>query len=1422
MPQEKASSNKFRSISNSFTRFLARNWARSLISGLALLVVLLTVAVNAAVFFINSESGRNFIINSINAGLYGRFSAEAIHLSIAEGKITLKDIRLDGPGASPIARIRGIDADIEWSGLAKGQIYISEVRISGPEIMLFETIEGNLNLMAAFKPSAPSEPSEGGGLPLNIVINNAEINEGLVVYADSIIKTTVAGLKARAKYNLAANSGSIRLEIPSAVLDVPGFKTGFSPAVLEASLNKGNITSLNLDTVTQFGKLSLSGGISNLFTEPIFDLTLDTCVALEGIKKACGLSFPMSGMAAGAVKAYGSIGNPEGYARITCNSSSFGNTAVSGAEAESYIKNRQAVIRLKASDGTGSLETSAYTDLAAAFPFSFFTDKADIEKMAYGIDAKLRNLNLKNLADSGDAFRGGVLSGSISADLKGISTSKIVANTSIDITGRNLEWEKNDKGKRAESLNLNAKIKAKNGLIDFGRMNLEGAGSKIKTSGWYSLPSDSFSISTAIDLPDLEKLAAITGDITAKGSLKLDADLSGTLAKPIFTAKADANNLKIDKLNLGSIKMEASLDDSGNLKINDLNLKNGPANLLASGSAKISNDLNNIDPDTPVNLRASLKNFDPALFWTETLPFSGIFKAELEAKGNAANSSAVLKSEGEKISAYGVNVGNASLESEFSKGILKINDLSIANRSSLLSMGASIGLFTGKGFETRKDPTIDAEIKKADLNVEDFISDIEGKISASGSIKGTLGNPSGAFELKGNKFKFGKIKISSAALKAGIKDKTIDIESLDVNPVEKENLKLTGWIKENGELLLDLDTKAISLENFREGFSLPGLTGVMSASAQAKGSVSKPEFGGRVSFSGLGARGQSFKDFSLNLRLEDKTFKVESSPDSSMLNAWANLKDKNFGADLDLKNINLSPFFKAAGTEEFEGKTDILLSARGNMNKPDQITAKAGIRNLGIDYRKTSILSCSGLNAGFEKNILSISPSEFRIIKNGGLNVSGRWDIKSGLNFDVKSSLDLDDAAPLIQDILPDIEGIIKTEAQIRGSAEKPVIKGDISLNNIAFTLPDSFQKLHDLNGKITITPEKMTLGNIKGLLDDGAFTISGGMDLEGLKASAMGIRLSARNLPVIVPDTLEILSNINLSLKGSSDAPILSGEATIVEGTYYKDVDLSLISLPSRPTRKKPPAWESIENPFLKNMKLNIDLKKRDPLLVDNNLAKLELSPDLKLSGKLSAPVISGRCKVDSGIIYYRKNEYEVKKGVIDFINPYSIEPEFDIESSSKIKQWTVSLKISGTPEKLNFDLSSDPPLDDNEILSLVILGNVSKDVSGGQAAQRPASEMLGEMLASTFSKEIKSVAGLDILEAGDKTGQQEDTTRVTIGKNLSRRLAVKYAVDSKEGEVSQKAMAEYKLLENIILNGFRDSNGIYGGELQYRLEFR
>lgn len=72
------------------------------------------------------------------------------------------------------------------------------------------------------------------------------------------------------------------------------------------------------------------------------------------------------------------------------------------------------------------------------------------------------------------------------------------------------------------------------------------------------------------------------------------------------------------------------------------------------------------------------------------------------------------------------------------------------------------------------------------------------------------------------------------------------------------------------------------------------------------------------------------------------------------------------------------------------------------------------------------------------------------------------------------------------------------------------------------------------------------------------------------------------------------------------------------------------------------------------------------------------------------------------------------------------------------------------------------------------------------------------------------------------DEDGGGKNRIRVTLGKNLTERLQVKYSIESKEGEQINRAVAEYQFLQSVLVSGFSDSAGKFGGALRYRLEFR
>jgi len=221
-----------------------------------------------------------------------------------------------------------------------------------------------------------------------------------------------------------------------------------------------------------------------------------------------------------------------------------------------------------------------------------------------------------------------------------------------------------------------------------------------------------------------------------------------------------------------------------------------------------------------------------------------------------------------------------------------------------------------------------------------------------------------------------------------------------------------------------------------------------------------------------------------------------------------------------------------------------------------------------------------------------------------------------------------------------------------------------------------------------------------------------------------------------------------------------------------------------------------------------------------------LTIKPDLHLHGTMNQPLISGRAEVESGTVYFQRNEFNIKKGVFDFINPYKIESTIDIQSDAKVRKWTVFLEISGTPDALRFDMTSDPPEREEDILSLLISGKTTQELIAkeGGSSFSPG-QMLADVLAETTQKEIKDATGLDVVELEyneAKDSEATDEVKVTVGKDLSRRATIKYGVQTKNAKVIQKVIMEYKFFEKLLMNTFQDTEGNYGGGIQFRLEFR
>ena len=105
------------------------------------------------------------------------------------------------------------------------------------------------------------------------------------------------------------------------------------------------------------------------------------------------------------------------------------------ASLEAIMKNRQAFLKLETCDkNKNNTKSKCYIDSATAFPFSFFRGARNMEKIHYGFETSLENLDIHNFIPSPASELQGNISGKISADFKGINPSKMNFKASANIS----------------------------------------------------------------------------------------------------------------------------------------------------------------------------------------------------------------------------------------------------------------------------------------------------------------------------------------------------------------------------------------------------------------------------------------------------------------------------------------------------------------------------------------------------------------------------------------------------------------------------------------------------------------------------------------------------------------------------------------------------------------------------------------------------------------------------------------------------------------------------------------------------------------------------------------------------------------------------------------------------------------------------
>lgn len=131
--------------------------------------------------------------------------------------------------------------------------------------------------------------------------------------------------------------------------------------------------------------------------------------------------------------------------------------------------------------------------------------------------------------------------------------------------------------------------------------------------------------------------------------------------------------------------------------------------------------------------------------------------------------------------------------------------------------------------------------------------------------------------------------------------------------------------------------------------------------------------------------------------------------------------------------------------------------------------------------------------------------------------------------------------------------------------------------------------------------------------------------------------------------------------------------------------------------------------SPLAKLLNLNLNIKADNPIHITNSMMDVALKGELRLNGSPIRPNAEGRLfsPVNSSRIFFKNNEYFITSADINFSPKKDItNPDFDVQALTNISSYRVIAKAYGDLERFNFDLTSEPALPRNSILSLIAFG--------------------------------------------------------------------------------------------------------------------
>ncbi len=531
-------------------------------------------------------------------------------------------------------------------------------------------------------------------------------------------------------------------------------------------------------------------------------------------------------------------------------------------------------------------------------------------------------------------------------------------------------------------------------------------------------------------------------------------------------------------------------------------------------------------------------------------------------------------------------------------------------------------------------------------------------------------------------------------------------------------------------------------------------------------------------------------------------------------------------AQVTAERIDFNPFVVSAlhlsrmnGHSLVDGQFDVA----GFGARPETLVVEANLSRLTFDFENVKLENVGPVRLTYRRDEVRVEQASLRGTDTD-FHVSGsaRFAGDRALNLRMDGAVSLQ----LLSGFMPQLEatGRAQVNAQVSGTVATPRFNGKVHIEGASMRYGDFPAGLSNVAGDFNFDATRMVFDNVVAETGGGRLAVGGTV---AYGEGPLSYVLNARSDQVRIryPVGMSWLVGGNLRLSGNAQTATLSGRIVVDRLLMAEGFDLGSFMV----SAKEPATGPSTTSSFLQNLQFDIQADSSPDSRMEWTGARLLTDASLRLRGTWEHPILLGHIHLLSGEMSFRGNQYTIARGDINFANPFRLDPVLNVEATTTIRQYEVTLDFTGPASRLTLAYRSDPPLPSSDIIELLALGQTGEESAArtatGQNTSLGASALLSEAISSQLGGRIQRLFGISHFSVGPSVAtlntQQNSIASVTIEQQVSRGLVITYITDVTTTQY-QVIQIEYTINREFSVVALRDENGTFGLDVVRKTRFK